>query len=470
MTQVSSMNSGSLTCISSFIHSRMRLIGNILPALLGMVLMTGLGACKKTKDKAFEIKNIEVSNESRSALVARVRFNSNMDVGAYVVYWEKGSANQKRTITYSPRLTHKIPLFHLKENTQYEYRIVVEGGELSNKDSADVRSFTTASIPATVRNFYKEEENVINDPNDGYYMFTSRYAPACIYIVDSKGKLVYYRTSANMLKVVRFTHKGTLLCLEDENNTSFGDGNVILELSLGGDTLFYLKRGTKGFDKAIHHDLALTKAGHIVGVTTVVRNGSIPGDGLLQLDRNGDKVWEWTTFDSPDAAELNIPAQPWINSVDIDKDDHYIVSLRAFSHVWKIHSGTGKILWKLGKNGNVQMNESDQFLFQHYAHRNPSGQIMLFDNGSAERPVSRLMSFNINEQTLTATRVLGQSLPAQYYSMIMGSTMQMPDNGILTASSTNSLILKTDQQGNVLWKLKVAEPLYRAEYIGNPLQ
>jgi hypothetical protein len=50
----------------------------------------------------------------------------------------------------------------------------------------------------------------------------------------------------------------------------------------------------------------------------------------------------------------------------------------------------------------------------------------------------------------------------------MGSSMMLPDQHLLTASSTNSQFVKTNAAGNVLWSIKVAEPFYRAEFVGNP--
>lgn len=411
---------------------------------------------------------MRVLNDTSSALSARVQFSLSQNTDASVVYFEGNSAQSNRTAVSKGKRNHSITLIGLKEKTTYRFSVVVPLADGSEYISPG-QTFTTAAIPASVKKFYKPEENPLDEAENSHFLFTSRVGPACIYILNNKGKVVWYRTTKNMLKVVRFTKNNTLLCLEDENNTSFGDGNIVLELSLGGDTLFYVRQGTKGFDKSIHHDLYLNSRGNVVGATNVYRTGNpIPGDGIIEFDRNGNKIWEWTTFDSNDAAETGINNQPWINSLVQDTDGNYIISLRSFSQVWKINATSGAVMWKLGKGGNVQMETADQFMFQHYAHRNPAGDIMLFDNGDATRPVTRLMSFTIDEQQKIATRKLKVELPSNLYSMIMGSTMIMPDQNLLSASSTNSRIVKTNTAGTVLWSLSVAEPIYRAEYIGNP--
>ena len=436
---------------------------------LFIICTISLFACKKNGGEV-AISKLVVLNDSASALSARIKFTLNRLTDASISITDQSTGETKRTAISKEKINHNITVTQLKENTTYSFRVHVPVGGAGDEWSSVEQSFTTARIPAFVKAFYDPAVNTLNESEGSHFLFNNRGTPrGCIYMIDHKGRMVWYRTTKNPLKVVRLTNKNTLLCLEDENNTPYGDGNVIMELSLGGDTLFYVKQNTKDFTRSAHHDLCRNHRGNIVAVTNVIKSGgSIPGDGLLELDRNGKKVWEWTTFDSPDAAETGIHNQPWINSVVQDSDNNYIVSLRSFSQVWKIRASDGVIMWKLGKGGNVEMNAADEFMFQHYAHRNPAGDLMLFDNGSAERPLSRLMSFSIDEQQKKATTKIKTVLPSSLYSNIMGSSMLLPDQNLLTASSTNSKFVKTDAVGTVLWSIKVAEPFYRAEFVGNP--
>lgn len=432
------------------------------------VCLTFLACNDKDSSSGITLSNIRVLNDTSAALSARILFSVNRSADASISFYEGSSTEARHTPIHKGKLNHSITITGLKEKTSYRFVVNIPLADGSEYISEEHR-FTTAAIPNSVKQFYKPEENPINEPDHSHFLFASRTGPACIYLLNSKGQMVWYRTTRNMLKVVRLTKNNSLLCLEDENNTSFGDGNVILELGLGGDTLFYARQGVKGFDRSVHHDLFLNSRGNIIAATNVFKTGNpIPGDGIMELDRNGNKIWEWTTFDSNDAAELGINNQPWINSLVEDTDGNYLISLRSFSQVWKINSVSGAVMWKLGKGGNVQMDVADEFMFQHYAHRNPAGDIMLFDNGSAARPVTRLMSFSIDEQQKKATRKLKVELPSDLYSAIMGSTMLMPDQHILSASATNGRIIKTNSTGTVLWSLKVAEPIYRAEYVGDP--
>ena len=434
--------------------------------------LIAVAACKKSNDvnSAITVSNMQVQNDETAALMAKISFTLSRHSGVTLVYTDKRTGEVKEAKSGREERNHTIQLYELNENTGYEYYLKYPDGDGKGETTSSKFSFTTASIPSSIKTFYKQDENVISEAAPAHFMFTSRMAPSSILIVNNTGKLVWYKAFRHMLKVVRFTKNNTFLCLIDENNTPFGDGNVILEMSLAGDTLFLLKQGMKGFTRSVHHDLQLSSRGHILAVTNVypTDGGKVPGDGILELDRNGNKVWEWTTFDTPDAAAMNATNQPWINSLVIDTDNNYLISLRTFSQVWKVNAQSGAVMWKLGKGGDVMMDAAGHFQFQHYAHRNNDGDVMLFDNGSATRPATRLLSFTIDEQQKKAVTKLNVPLPSHLYSAIMGSTMQLPDKQLLSASSTNNRIVKTDLSGNVLWALKVAEPIYRGEYIGNP--
>jgi hypothetical protein len=414
-----------------------------------------------------KIESTSVINNERSALKAVVKVNLSLPAQARVKFWPEGTTqeNAKVSVVSSESRDHAIPLFDLQENTTYHYKVVINN---ENSDqSEEILSFTTASIPTFVKEFYKESENQIVEQSEGYYLFASMTKPGSLYLVDKKGKIAWYRTTPNVIKAARLTKNNTVITLEDNTDNPMGDGNIILETSWAGDTVFYQTFGQGGFDKVAHHDVQLHPNGNMVFITNEMKDG-LPGDGLLVLNRQGKKIWSWSTFDEITDIDLSTYKQPWGNSLFIDKDNNYIVSFRSLSQVWKINGTTGDVMWKLGKNGNVTMNVESQFMFQHFAHRNKNDEIMLFDNGDATRPQSRLISFTINESAKEATTRIDKFLPAEFYSMIMGSTSVLPDNTLLAASAVNGKIIKLDESGSVLWSLKTASRIYRVEYVIDP--
>jgi len=428
-------------------------------------------ACKKNSPEVYtETMEVKIVHTEESALVARVEVSGTQHADIQVRYREKGEQEFIYSTKSIGKREHVVPLFHLKENTVYEVEIgVIEAGH-SMPDFKGGYTFTSAPIPSWVKEFYKEEENRLNDPLPGYYLFASMSAPGCMYMVDSQGKLIWYQTTPYVIKSVHLTPVNTILSIQDSNGTPFGDGNIVLEYSLSGDTLFHLQHGQRGFDKWVHHDLIRSQNGSMVAITNVFDGNNIPGDGLVQWDPTGNKIWEWTTFDVPDELDPLLREQPWINSIDIDHDGHYLVSLRAVHQIWKIHSKTGKVLWKLGQNGNIQMDEETLFLRQHYAYRTESGEIMLFDNGDISRPYSRVLSFSIDEENRIAKTMIDLRLPEQYYSPIMGNAKLLPDGNILVASSSKNKAIKITPTGEVLWEMNTKSGIYRIEYLPNPFE
>lgn len=407
--------------------------------------------------------DIHIINDSGSALAARVVISLSTSKQVEITYNIKGQSQQTKS-SFSPSAKeHSIPLLKLKENTEYEAEINILNKD-SEIESSEKRSFKTPSIPSWITEFYNPKANKIKDSLEGYYLFSSMGNPGCIYLIDQNGEIVWYQTTEGVVKNVQVTERGTILSLLDKNATNFGDGNIVLERSLGGDTLFYLEHGQKGFDKSIHHDMTVKPNGNIVAITHTFQDGS-PGDGLVEWSTSGNKVWEWSTFDVEDELPPGLKESPWINSVFMDHDGHYLLSLRALNQIWKVHSKSGKVLWKLGEEGNISLETPFSFLHQHYAYRNYSGNVMLFDNGNEERPYSRIVSFAIDEINRTARITSITDLPIQNYSPIMGSGLLLPDHTLLAASSSSQTALKMDMSGKVLFELSFSKPIYRIEYI-----
>ncbi|MFD1144801.1 aryl-sulfate sulfotransferase [Larkinella insperata] len=439
-----------------------------------ILLLAGIGlSCQKDLEEAASpaLQTVSVSNQESSALVAQIKFSLTRESSAVVIYWPVSGTEQNalQSAVSGIKKNHAIPLFQLRAQTTYQYKILLIDPNGQKKEAGPPETFTTAAVPEWLKKYYDESENRIQESLTGYYLVIPAAQPGGLLLLNRRGELSWYWSppARYVVKTARFTPKNSLLMLLDEHGTPYNDGNVVLETNLAGDTLALFRMGEKGFDKWLHHDLQMDANGNLVAITNETKN-NLPGDGLLMLDPQGRKLWEWSTFQELTDIDPTQYAQPWGNSLVIDKDNHYLVSFRALSQVWKIHSGTGKVLWKLGKNGTVKTPTGTDFLFQHFAHRNAQDEIMLFDNGGPLRPQTRVLSFRINETTLEATPSLNFALPGNLYSAIMGSAALLPDGSILSASAVNGKLVKTDPSGRIIWTLTTSQPIYRADYVPNP--
>jgi hypothetical protein len=295
-------------------------------------------------------------------------------------------------------------------------------------------------------------------------------------MIDNKGHIVWYHVfDTTLFRPFSWTENQTILALKSDK--------AIHEIDITGDVVFNLKYGEKGFKKLLHHEIVKDNDGNIISLTRNnqvfdlsriggLASDTIKGDGIIVFNPTGEKIWAWNIFDhvnplkDPDILRSK---KDWshANSIYIDVDGHYLISFRHFNQIWKVHSATGQIIWKLGKNGDLKMEKDQYFYLQHAAHINAIGELMLFDNGGPERMTSRAISFKIDEKTKQALPgKINVFLPNSLYSFKQGSAYLIDDDKILFCSSIKKSIVISDLEGNILWHLKLSKSVYRANYIG----
>jgi hypothetical protein len=201
-----------------------------------------------------------------------------------------------------------------------------------------------------------------------------------------------------------------------------------------------------------------------------IERDTIFGDGILVLDKEGNKIWEWDMYQFVNPLEddnINSMKKDWShgNSLCIDRDGHYLISFRNFHQIWKIHSESGEIIWKLGMNGDFDLSEDDFFYSQHTAYINRNGELMIFDNGGPDRMYSRVISFYIEAKGKYKPGKIRVQLPRELYSFKEGSAYLIEEDKILFCSSrTNNLVI-TNLEGIILWQLRSSTTFYRAYYL-----
>jgi hypothetical protein len=316
----------------------------------------------------------------------------------------------------------------------------------------------------------------------GYLMVYHREAPGCIVLLDVKGNVVWsYQSTKVGFKVVRFTKNHSLLCLTGTKENESGYGNAILELSLKGDTLLYLKKGQKDFQQTIHHEILLNAKDQVVTLfrdervlNLRSRGGSakdtVIGDGILVLDRQGRQIWRWSVFDKLDPLQdVNIlkNKKDWMhaNSIAFDVDGNYLVSFYNNGQIWKINSTTGDIIWRFGNNGDFELPGNAVFDQAHAVNITNKGWLMFFDNG-ANKKMSRSLAFTLEKNSKKAQLALNVWLPPPLYTDRMGSSYLIDDTSLLVCASRHKTVTLTNLDGSFLWQLKTNRIVsYRAEFI-----
>lgn len=126
----------------------------------------------------------------------------------------------------------------------------------------------------------------------------------------------------------------------------------------------------------------------------------------------------------------------------------FLISSRNQNSLFRVDRATGEILWTMGYGtfigggfrGDFAMSQADRFQAQHAPELLPSGNILLFDNGSARlRPYSRGIEIAYDEEARTA-EVVWQYVPEpRIFSDIWGDIDQLDDGNRLITFGVRSL-------------------------------
>jgi len=260
---------------------------------------------------------------------------------------------------------------------------------------------------------------------------------------------------------------------------------------------------------SFHHEARLMPGGRILVLasteqilTDVQGKGPVDvlGDMILVLDSDLKVEWAWDAFDHLDPHRVatlgetcghvggGCPpfyqadlANDWLhgNAVQLTPDGNLLYSARHQDWVIKINydggEGTGKILWKLGKDGDFLMNSTDPNpWFSHQHDPNIEGadstRLALFDNGNVRVAAdatahSRGQVLQIDEQKLTVSHLLNADLGT--YSYALGSAKRLPsgDYHFLLGWLPNKIAsqsVQVDPSGKIVYTIEAAATEYRS--------
>jgi hypothetical protein len=221
--------------------------------------------------------------------------------------------------------------------------------------------------------------------------------------------------------------------------------------------------------------------------------------GVVEVDiKTGELVKAWSAdehipmADGVPPANPNSPAayDPWhINSIDLDKDGNWLVSMRNTWAIYKINPTTGAIIWTLGgKGSNFTIPDNVAFAFQHDARWLPNGDLSMFDNDccgfipqpsgppKAAPPIhgtqSRGMQIKVDEANKAVSLVREDKL----YDLISGTqgNRQVLSNGnVFMGWGQQPFFSEFTKTGKLLLSVRFPDPdesyrAYRYASKGNP--
>jgi hypothetical protein len=221
--------------------------------------------------------------------------------------------------------------------------------------------------------------------------------------------------------------------------------------------------------------------------------------GVVEVDiKTGKVVRFWSAdehipmSDGVPPANPNSPAayDPWhINSIDVDKDGNWLVSMRNTWAIYKINPASGAIIWTLGgKSSSFAVPDNIAFAFQHDARWLPDGDLSMFDNDccgfipqpsgppKAAPPIhgtqSRGMELKLDENAKTVSLVTENKL----YDLIsgtQGNRQVLPGGNVMLGWGQQPFFSEFSKAGRLLLSVRLPDPdesyrVYRYAWKGHP--
>lgn len=240
------------------------------------------------------------------------------------------------------------------------------------------------------------------------------------------------------------------------------------------------------------HDFHMLPNGHrvilgsedvTVDMSAVVPGGhpaaNVVGAIIQEIDNAGNVVVQWRSLDHlpiTDSYEnLQAPAIRYVhnNSLWIDDDGNWLLSMRHLSQVVKVNRLTGAVMWILGGKSNQFSMSGDHeelaptyFSYQHDARRISNGHITLFDNGTQHSPqFSRGVEYKIDEVNKTCQMVWDYRHVPGYYASIQGGFQTLSNGHRLlgwgsAASDGSPAVTEVDSLGTVVFEASYPKQMF----------
>ena len=221
------------------------------------------------------------------------------------------------------------------------------------------------------------------------------------------------------------------------------------------------------------------------------------GDGIAEIDGNGEEVWRWDIFDHLD----QIPPQTvdpgmcelywwgpditdWTHGnavVPYPGQNAYLVSYRNISRVVKINRESGELEWQMGPGLDFTWigNEDERdkwFHFQHDPHWLSNDRMLLYDNNQpdASETYSRALELQVDLDAMTVKKVWEYRMP---HHRSEGNVQRHENGNTLVCSGSDHRLVEMPlggAPGQEYFKMVFPNGIMRAEYypslwrLGNP--
>jgi hypothetical protein len=420
------------------------------------------------------VSAVVVAANPHNSLSTVVTFDAQNAVIARVLFTDPAGV-EMTTPTYTLRGdSGRIVTLGLSDTTTYAHRVQVTG--LGGTVVSAPIHLRTGEIPDSL----KAVAFTTTGTSTGGYTITAVHDKNYMVAFDGAGKIRWYRHIPDLVsRHVRQLENGNYAAFIGWTTGFSEHYGEYIELRPDGEIV--------GSHKAPHplytdnHDLAVTVTGEAIRNTHLFSyyhktidmtaygglvDAKIAGHQILRLRADGSVEFTWDAWDHftiddwiepPPAARtraLTDYAHP--NSIDIDKDGHYVVSWRHLGEVNKINSQTGDFIWRLGGRNNQFTFVNDtfgDFNAQHSAVMLDNGNLLLYDNGNRHNPQeSRAVEYALDTNAMTATQVWEFRHTPAIFTRGVGSVQRLAGGNTVVGFGGAGIVTEISPAGNVVWE------------------
>ncbi len=465
----------------------MKNIALVLQKLIVLLLTTAIISCDKDEDinnipRNTDLTQFEVKLNDSNTLRAEVLVKFSKNTSYYIEYWKSADKNTiQKTKTYTSDGVQQKALVLLYPETKYSCRI-----GYGDEQFSEVIEFTTGKAPILIPNhtLYVDE---VTEPINGYLLGYNRNTPGSVYLMDTKGTILWYEVVKEGVLVANFDPKTNQIYMLTEpiSQTFAYSGKNVKVIDLFGNLLLSKDLSTlpEMTNREAHHECRPLPNGNILLVTYVDKqfdlsqqggnqNETVRGDGFVILNMEGQIIYQWDCFNTLNPAQdsqVMKTKSDWLhaNSINYDVEGNYYMTFNRISELWKIDSQSGQVVYRVGRNGTVSIPESGKANGMHCANPQAPNEVLILDNARDKSKGSRAIMYKVNTEANTAEVILDCEIPQEYSSPNRSNAQQVDATKLLFGSGASRIILFTDRsaKAKVLRAIATPQIFYRVEYI-----
>ena len=458
--------------------------------LAAMTAMICLASCNGKIDEASDVLSaINLSQAPDNVLRFYVDLEFSSPCSFKVDYWESDDPSTKKSTREfeSTGKAGRAVIMFIKPATNYTFNVTVTSNGHSFTTDKDY-SFTTRDLPNGVPTYSINTNypNTLDLP--GYILHGQASSPTGFLVfTDTNGTVVWYQDFDEAVRHFHFDRKSRTIVVLKGFKNSLSDVkfqrfcNSCIRIDLEGNILEEWKTSSSNIEYP-HHDIKVDEDGNLVILHGVSKNydlTSIGGgssvdvfhDGFTILSPGGQKLFTWDTSETVDPVNdkyLNTLETYYdlvhANSVSWDVEGNYYFTLNNLNELWKIDGKTGKVLYRVGDNGNIAIPDNAYTSGIHSSVPLAPDKILVFDNGSRLR-ISRALVYDVDAAAGTATVGMSVSIPSELSSTDR-SNVEIIDGGskLFFGSTAGRCCVFTDKDGSILRVINRAGISYRTHY------